>query len=249
MRKWRERKLNKYQTGSEQPFRLSRSRIGRFLECQKCFYLDRKLGIDRPSMPGWSLNSAVDTLLKKEFDLLRKKGQKHELMHKYNIDAIPFDHPELPLWRDDGNRYTGAKFLHKETNLEIDGIVDDIWVNPKKELLIVDYKSTSTSRTISLEDEYKQSYKKQIELYQWIFRKKGFKVSNSGYFVFANASKNRPKFDAKLEFDVEILIHEGDDSWVEPTIFDIKKVFDSTKVPNSGNACEYCPYRLAAGNR
>ncbi len=246
MRKWKTRISNKYDSKSKEPFRLSRSRIERFLECPRCFYLDRKFGIDRPSMPGWSLNSAVDTLLKKEFDLLRKKGEKHELMQKYNIDAVPYDHPDLSEWRDDGNKYTGAKFLHKKTNIEVDGIVDDIWINPNKELLIVDYKATSTSKQISLEDEYKQSYKKQIELYQWIFRKKGFSVSNTGYFVFANAGKNKPKFDAKLEFEIEILVHEGDDTWVEPILFDIKNVLDANKLPEIGEYCEFCPYRQAA---
>lgn len=28
----------------------------------------------------------------------------------------------------------------------------------------------------------------------------------------ANAGKNRPKFDGRLEFEVEIISHEGDDS-------------------------------------
>jgi hypothetical protein len=88
------RERNLYNPADPAPFKISRSKIDFFLECPKCFYLDRRLGIERPSMPGWPLNSAVDKLLKNEFDLLRENGQKHELMHKYNIDAIPFKHPD-----------------------------------------------------------------------------------------------------------------------------------------------------------
>ncbi len=196
------RRSNLYNSNSDMPFNISRSKIDLFLECPRCFYLDRKLGVSRPGMPGWSLNSAVDKLLKNEFDLLRKNGESHKLMDAYRIDAVPFDHPDLPIWRDDNFRHTGASVLHKKTNFNILGIIDDIWINKKsKELFIVDYKATSTSKEISLEDEYKQGYKKQMEIYQWIFRQMGFEVNETGYFVFANAGKNKPKFDGLLEFE------------------------------------------------
>ncbi len=232
-----------YNSASKFPFKLSRSKIDLFVECPKCFYMDRKLGIARPSLPGWPLNSAVDALLKKEFDALRKKGEAHELMKKYKIDAIPFEHPEMDIWRDN---FKGKQFLHEGTNLIITGAVDDIWVNPKKELLIVDYKSTSTEAEISLEDKWKQGYKRQMEIYQWIFRKSGFRVNDTGYFVFANAQKGRDKFDGKLEFELSILAHKGNDSWVEPAIFEIKKILDSDKIPESGSGCEFCAYRKSS---
>lgn len=186
-------------------------------------------------------------MLKKEFDLLRQAGQAHRLMKEYGIEAIPLNHPDLPIWRDDVAQYTGALVTDSETKLEICGIVDDIWINQKKEFLIVDYKSTSTNDEISLEDEYKQGYKTQAEIYQWIFRKMGYPVSNIAYFVFANADKNRPSFDGKLEFNVSILAHQGDDSWVSPTIKKIKDCLDLDQLPDSGTDCEYCAYRQLMG--
>lgn len=224
------------------PIVLSRSKIDLFLECPRCFYLDKKLGIRRPGMPGFALNSAVDTLLKKEFDLLRKKKEKHQLMIKYQIDAIPYDHPDLFIWRDDINKKKGITFIHKPTNLEITGIVDDVWVNSKDELIIVDYKSTSTSVKIDLNDKYKQGYKRQIEIYQWIFAQKGFKVSKTSYFVYANASKNRDKFDARLEFDLEIIPYIGNYDWVEPVIYQIREVLDKDEVPPLNKECQYCNF-------
>ncbi len=243
MPKYKKRQRNLYNPASKQPFNISRSKIDMFLQCPRCLYIDRRLGLGRPSMPGWSLNSAVDTLLKNEFDLLRKKGQAHELMKQYKIDAVPFSHPDLPVWRDDVYHYVGASVIHQPTNLRICGIIDDIWQDKNKELLIVDYKATSTSKEISLEDEYKQGYKKQMEIYQWIFRQMGFKISDTGYFVFANASKNRPKFDGRLEFELSIISHKGDDSWVEPTIIDLKKTLNSDSIPPAGEKCEFCEYR------
>jgi len=191
-------------------------------------------------MPGFSLNSAVDQLLKNEFDLLRKKGQRHQLMEKYHIDALPFDHPDLDRWR---NNFVGQQFLHTPTNFLVFGAVDDLWINKDGELLIVDYKATSTTKEISLEDEYKQGYKKQMEVYQWLFRQNGFKVSDTGYFIFANADKNLPKFDGRLEFKVTIVSYRGDDSWVEPTLLKMKECLDSEQMPEPGSNCEYCRHR------
>lgn len=222
--------------------KLSRSKIDLFLQCPRCFYLDRKLGISRPSMPGFSLNNAVDILLKKEFDLLRKERKPHKLMEQFGIKAIPFEHPDLDTWREN---FKGKQYLHESTNFLITGAIDDIWINPQEELLIVDYKATSTEKEISLDDQYKQGYKKQMEIYQWIFRQSGFKVSDTGYFVFANAGKNRLKFDAKLEFTLSIISYKGDSSWVEPVIIKIKKCLDSNDVPHQSTGCEYCQFEKA----
>ncbi len=238
------RRKNIYDPNSTNTYNISRSKIEFFLECPQCFYLDRRFGISRPDMPGWSLNSAVDQLLKNEFDILRKQGRQHKLMEKYGINAVPFDHPHLAIWRDDYNNKIGASFLHKETNLNICGIIDDIWENQDtKELHIVDYKSTSTEYPISLDHEYKKAYKRQMEIYQWIFKNLGYPVSNIGYFFFANASRNKPVFDSKLEFSTLIIPHQADNSWVENAILEIKKCLDSPQIPEPSKTCEFCKYR------
>ena len=239
--KKRFRKL--FDPSSKEPFKVSRSKIDLFLECPRCFYLDARLGVRRPDIPGFTLNMAVDQLLKKEFDLLRENGEAHELMKKYKIDAVPLKHPDLAEWRDDYYRYVGAKVFHKKSNLDICGIIDDVWVGKNGELFIVDYKSTSTKQEISLEDKWKQGYKIQMEIYQWIFRRLGFNVSNTGYFVFANAQKTPPKFDGRLEFELTIIPHQGDDSWVEGTLLKIKDCLVSDEVPEASENCEYCSYR------
>lgn len=234
---------NIFDPGSPDPFKLSRSKIELFTQCPRCFYMDVRLGISRPSTPPYTLNSAVDNLLKNEFDLLRIEGKAHELMKKFKIDAIPFQHKDLPQWRGEVKAFEGALAVDEKSNILVNGLVDDLWINPKGELVIVDYKSTSTSKEISLDDEWKQAYKRQMEVYQWIFRKLGFPVSDTGYFIFANAMKNLPKFDGKLEFEMSILGHKGDSSWVEKTLLDIRKTLVSNKIPDQDSGCEYCAYR------
>src|SRR3989344_2643553 len=94
------RAKNLFNPLSDEPFRLSRSKIDLFLNCPRCFYLDRRLGVAQPPGFPFSLNSAVDELLKKEFDSHRAKGTAHPLMKAYSIDAVPFDHEKMDEWRD-----------------------------------------------------------------------------------------------------------------------------------------------------
>lgn len=206
--------------------------------------MDRRLGVSRPNMPGFSLNSAVDHLLKKEFDVLRATGKPHEIMKRYGVDAIPFIHKDIDVWREN---FVGMQVTHKQTNLTVFGAVDDIWVNPKGELIIVDYKSTSTEKEISLEDQWKVGYKKQLETYQWLFRTAGFAVSDISYIVYANATKAPIQFDGKLEFVLTLHEHRGDVSWVDPMLIAMKQCLDGSNLPEPGSDCEYCAYRKKAG--
>jgi len=72
---------------------------------------------------------------------------------------------------------------------------------------------------------------KQMEVYQWIFKKSGFKVNDTGYFVFANAGKDRPKFDGKLEFELSVIAYKGKPiGWSRPSLR-LKSVWIRIKSP------------------
>ncbi len=229
---------------SSDPFKLSRSKIDMFLNCPRCFYLDRRLGVSQPPMAPFTLNIAVDYLLKKEFDIHRAKGSRHPLMAKYGVDAIPFANENMDQWREN---FVGVQYLHEPTNLLIFGAVDDIWQSPGGKLHVVDYKATSKAGEVELEDtKWHNQYRRQMEVYQWLLRHNGFDVSNLGYFVYVNGRKDKEAFDAKLEFDVKIIPYEGGDAWVEKAIIDAHKCLMSDELPKSGWDCELCKYRKAA---
>ena len=217
------------------PFKLSRSRIENFIRCPRCFYIDRKHGTEQPPMFAYSLNLAVDELLKDEHDLYRTKQKPHPYCVENGMILIPFSHINLNDWR---NKSRGIRHFHKDTNLIVFGAVDDVWVNIYNELIIVDYKATSTTDDIILND----SYKRQMEIYQWLFRKNGFNVSNTAYFVYCNGDKKKGIFKNALNFNVSLLPYEGSDMWVENVLFDIKKCLASNILPDSSSGCDYCRY-------
>ncbi len=232
---------------SEEPFKVSRTKIDLFIECPRCFYLDQRLGVKRPDTYPLTLNIAVDALLKKEFDIHRARGSAHPMMDKYGINAIPLKHENINLWRELDFGRGGIHFLHQDTNFDVYGVVDDIWVNPEKEFIVVDYKATAKRDTPTLEGDLGAQYKRQMEVYQWLLRRNGFQVSETGYFLYVNGKKDVEAFDAKLEFDITILPCKGDDSWIEKTLYSIKKCLVADKIPEAGERCGYCPYRQAAG--
>jgi CRISPR/Cas system-associated exonuclease Cas4 (RecB family) len=238
------RTRNIFDPKSKIPYKISRSKIDLFLNCPRCFYLDRRLGVSQPPGFPFSLNSAVDKLLKKEFDIHRKNGSSHPLIKSYGLDLIPFQHEKMNEWRDVLGG--GIQYLHSGTNLLITGGIDDIWASPNGELSIVDYKATSKSDEVNLDADWQISYKRQMEIYQWLFRKNGFRVSNTGYFVYCNGKTDKEAFDGKLEFDVKILPYEGKDNWVEKAIIDVYNCLMADVLPESLPDCDFCSYRNAA---
>jgi hypothetical protein len=121
----RERSLP-YKPGQKGAYKVSRSKIELFMQCPRCFWLDVRRKITRPSSPPFNINKAIDELFKKEFDRYRAAGTPHPLMSDNQIKAVPYAHKDLDIWRAN---FTGVATLHAATNLHVFGAVDDVWVN------------------------------------------------------------------------------------------------------------------------
>lgn len=242
---WKER--NKpYQPGQGEVFKVSRSKIELFTQCPRCFWLDARLKIKRPDSPPFNINKTIDELFKKEFDSYRAKGEPHPMMTDNQIKAVPYAHADLNTWR---TNFTGVSTLHEPTNLHVFGAVDDIWVNDAGELIVVDYKATSKTSEITLDSDWQISYKRQMEIYQWLLRANGFKVSDTGYFVYTNARIDLDGFNDHLEFRTKVIPYTGDDVWVEPALLKMKETLEGD-MPEVGTAamggeCDFCSYARA----
>lgn len=214
------------------------------MQCPRCFWLDVRLKIKRPSSPPFNINKAIDELFKKEFDNYRTKGQPHPIMSDNQIKAVPYQHADLDKWR---YNFTGVTTVHKPTNLHVFGAIDDVWVNDNDELIVVDYKATAKQADVGIDSAWQISYKRQLEVYQWLLRQNGFAVNDTGYFVYTNARFDFDAFGDKLEFKTKLIPYTGSDSWVEPVLVKMKACMDSDEMPPVGEAamggpCEHCTY-------
>ncbi|PID31817.1 hypothetical protein CR970_03560 [Candidatus Saccharibacteria bacterium] len=246
MNYWRQRS-EPFKPGQKAPFKVSRSKIELFMRCQRCFWLDVRLKITQPSSPPFQINKAIDELFKKEFDTYRAQQKPHPLMSDNQIKAVPYQHAQLDDWR---HNFTGVAYVHQPTNLHIFGAVDDVWVNDAGELIVVDYKATAKDREVSLDAAWQISYKRQMEIYQWLLRQNGFAVSDTGYFVYTNGRMDLDGFFDRVEFRTKVIPYTGNADWVEPTIVSMKQVMDGETMPPVGDSpmggeCEYCAYARA----
>lgn len=168
---------NLYDPKSKEPFKLSRSKLELFLECPRCFYIDRRLGIGRvPGGAGATIHAQY-----------RRRPSAQE-----------------------GVRY------------------------PPRQ-----------GQGAPADDEWRQAYKRQMEIYQWLLRQRGFKVSRRGYFVYVNGRKDRAAFDGQLEFSVQILPYDGSDKWVEGALKKAHACLCKKKAPKCSGDCEWCAYHEA----
>ena len=233
-----------YNKKAAKPFRVSRSKIELFKQCQRCFWLDTVKGIKRPDSAPFNLNKAVDELFKKEFDQYRRDKKPHPIMVEYKVDAIPFGHHSLDEWREN---FVGVQFHFASANLVVFGAVDDVWINSADELIVVDYKATAKAREVNIDSAWQVAYKRQMEVYQWLLRQNGFTVNPTGYFVYTNGRFDLDGFNDRLEFLTKLIPYTGDDSWVEQTLLDMKTCLDSDEMPPVGTAamggvCDFCNY-------
>ncbi len=233
-----------FDPASGKPFALSRSKVALFVECPRCFYLDRRLGIARPAGFPFNLNSAVDTLLKKEFDAFRRKGEPHPLMSGAGLNAVPHAHPQLDTWR---SNFKGIRTVHEATGFELFGAIDDLWRDlGTGELIVADYKATSKEAEVTLDAGWQDGYKRQMEFYQWLLRRQGLAVSDRGWFVYCNGRRDLDAFDNRLEFRVKMIPYDGDDAWIEPVLLEIRATLDAPQAPAAGGDCEYCVFATNA---
>ncbi len=238
------RRRNIFNPAGDAPFELSRSKIQLFLNCPRCFYLDRRLGVAPPRGFPFNINEAVDILLKKEFDTFREKQEAHPLLREHDLSLVPFRHDDLNTWRDP---FKGIRYHHTESNFIVFGGVDDVWTDADGTLSIVDYKATSKDGEVDISAKWQRSYKNQIEIYQWLFRNNTFTVSDTGYFVYVNGDRDREAFNGTLFFKTKLIPYTGSDTWIPDVLMRAKETLTDDAIPPAGTYCDFCPYRDAAG--
>ena len=235
-----------YKPNQSKDFILSRSRFDDFKSCPRCFYLKTNRGLMEPSTPGWTLNTLTDTLLKKEFDVCRAQKKPHRIMISNNLNhLIPFQHEDIDKWRN--SLSGGLRYRFKDTNIILQGGVDDVWFNTKtEELIVADYKSQQKNEEVTQETyfngPFKDGYKRQLDFYAYLLKGMGYKVSSDAYFYICNAKEVDEGFNGKMLFD-EVLIHyEVKTDYLEDDIQKMIDLMNTDNIPESHLSCENCAY-------
>ena len=228
------------------PFTISRSGVSEFLDCKRCFYLGRVMGLrDMKTLP-LTLANTNDRQVKKEFDKFRDEEKSHPVMIENNLDAVPYKDERVKIWTTGG-----IKFENKELNFKLTGKIDDVWVikNSKPaELIIVDYKTQAkrgkVDKRMYFVDPFHKGYKFQLEFYRYLFIKNDLTVYPKGYLLVYNAIQERNEFGKEMKFERVLIDYnfEKKPEYFDKIIGAMKEVMDSVKIPESNPSCLNCAY-------
>jgi hypothetical protein len=220
--------------------KLSRTKIQLFLDCPRCFYLDVVQKVHRPFGFPYSLNNAVDSFFKREFDHYRDLQQPHPIQSSLPIRHIPAQHEKIDQWRN--SLSGGVGFYHEQHQCNYYGGIDDLWMNEMGEYVVVDYKATAGVQAVQTLPQWADSYVKQLSFYAFLLEKNGLKMSKTGYLLYATAITTKEKFNNQLEFENHLIPVELDLTWIEPALDQLYETRISKEIPAFSAQCNHCNY-------
>ncbi len=214
-------------------YKISPSSINLMLECPRCFYLQIVKGIKRPDSIFPSLPSGMDKILKEHFDTFMKKNELPLEIREECADYSLFnDKPLLDLWR---NNRKGLEYLDEKSGILLHGAIDNLLVKNGK-LVVLDYKT----RGFPLKEDTHEHYQVQMDLYNFLLRKNGYKTEDYTYLLFYYPKEvletGEVIFDTKL-IKIKTSVENGE------KIF--KKAIDviNGEEPKCSEECGFCKAR------
>ena len=215
----------------DKKIQLSPNSLNLFLECPHCFWLDKNAGVKRPPAYPYILNSALDALLKEEFDTYRAKNLPHPLLKENNIKAHLFPNQKLlNQWR---NNLAGIRYFDQDLGATLLGAPEDVLEFDDKKIAPLDYKSTA-STPAKIYDRFQL----QMDTYTFLMEKNGFKTTRKGYLAFYIVDKSRGFID-RLPFRKEIVEIDTNPSDIYAIFSDAVAILNSPTPPKHSADCQF----------
>ena len=211
-------------------FRLSPTALNLFLDCQRCFWLDRNRDIKRPRGIFPSLPSGMDLVIKTYFDRCRIKNEMPPEVKDKLPGKLFSNMRTLEKWRS----WSQTDLSHGDNtiNATLSGALDDCLMEDGF-YIPLDYKT----RGSELIEDPRKYYQTQLDCYCLILNSSGFKTKGIAYLLYfwpLEVFEN-----GMVQFKVEPIR-------VETNIESAKKIFRDAvtclgrEIPNASSNCEYC---------
>src|SRR3989344_6700248 len=212
-------------------YTFSPSSLSLLKECPKCFWLQFNKNIRRPNGIFPSLPSGMDRILKVHFDTFRDKNELPPELKKLKDVRLFSDIELLKTWR---NNLKGIQYKDPDGNL-IRGAVDNI-LEKKEKLIVLDYKT----RGFPLKEDTADHYQDQLDLYNFLLRKNGFKIENYAYLLFYHP--DRVGTEGEILFHTDLVERSISTANAEKIIKNALKTLGGS-IPESPEECEFCRWR------
>lgn len=210
--------------------RLSPSSLNLFLECPRCFWLDKNKGIKRPRGIFPSLPGGKDLVIKKYFDSYRLNSDippeiKGKIPGKLFSDIVT-----LEKWRNWRN--SDLCYEDKESNAMLIGALDDCLVENDC-YIPLDYKT----RGSELKEDPRRYYQNQLDCYCLMLEHNSFKTKGLAYLLYYWPEEVRQ--DGIVKFHVKPIRIETNIESAKRIVKDAVMLL-SSPMPKPGASCEFC---------
>ena len=210
--------------------RLSPSSLNLFLDCPRCFWLDKNKGIKRPRGIFPSLPGGMDLVIKKYFDSYRLNDDIPPEIKGKIAGNLFSDIATLEKWRNWRN--SDLCYLDKESNAMLIGALDDCLVE-NDFYIPLDYKT----RGSELKEDPRRYYQNQLDCYCLMLEYSGFKTRGLAYLLYYWPEEVRQ--EGIVKFHVEPIKIETNIESAKQIIKDAVKML-SLPMPKLNPGCEYC---------
>lgn len=212
-------------------YKFSPSSLSLLKECPRCFWLHFNKNIKRPERVFPSLPAGMDRILKTHFDSFRDEGLLPPELKQLNGHVKLFDNIELlKVWR---NNLKGVQWIDENGNI-FRGAIDNI-LQKEDKLIVLDYKT----RGYPLKEETARHYQDQLDIYNFLLRKNGYKTEEYSYLLFYHPSKINANGDVIFHTDlikIEISTKNAE------AIFKEALTTLKASIPISSQECGFCKW-------
>ena len=214
------------------PYKLSPSSLSLFKDCPRCFWLQLNKGVRRPAGIFPSLPSGMDRVLKVHFDSFMKKGMLPPELQELNGSVKLFDNQKLlDVWR---NNFEGVRWQDEHGNT-LFGAIDNLLVKGEK-LIVLDFKT----RGYPLKEDTHSYYQDQMDIYNFLLRKNGYKTEDYTYLLFYHPEKVNEK--GYVEFNTDLKKIPVNTENAEKLYKKAIETLNATE-PEPSEKCEYCRFQ------
>jgi hypothetical protein len=210
-------------------YRLSPSTLSIFTECPRCFWLHFH-GIKRPDTIFPSLPSGMDRILKQHFDRYARRGQLPPELKPLRGQVALFD--DGGLMSDWTSNRRGLNWEHRGNILR--GAVDYILVREGK-LIVLDFKT----RGFPLKEDTAKHYQNQLDIYNLLLRKNGFRTEDYSYLLFYHP--HEVARNGKIDFVTDLVRMKTYPGSAERLFRKAVAVLEGRK-PEASPGCGFCQW-------
>lgn len=222
-----------------EPRKLSPSTLNLFLECPRCFWLDKVRKVKRPRGIFPSLPAGMDREIKNHFDKYRSKNLLPPELGGVQFEGVRLfqDQAKLDRWR---NWKTGLEYRDADASI-LSGALDDLLVK-RDQYIPFDYKTKGSPTS---EAEAVRYYQNQLDCYALLLEANGFSLEGYGYLLYYSPKAISEHGNALFELQA---IKVATDPRRARHTFSMALKLLRGPVPPVNAGCEYCAWiaRLTA---